>query len=118
MWGSIAGFILKFRLWLLALLAVACVFAAVEASKVELSYEYTRAIPTDNPKWLAYQHFREKFGDDGNLLVMGLQTGKLFSKDFFNDYIRLNKELKKYPVWNRCSAYLMPYCSLKKTVQS
>jgi len=94
MWGSIAGFILKFRLWLLTVLAVACVFAAFEASKVELSYEYTRAIPTDNPKWLAYQNFRQKFGDDGNLLVMGLQTGKLFNRDFFNDYIRLNKELK------------------------
>ena len=95
MWGSIAGFILKFRLWLLMLLAVACVFAGFEASKVELSYEYTRAIPTDNPKWLAYQNFRQKFGDDGNMLVMGLQTGNLFTKDFFNDYIRLNKELKK-----------------------
>ncbi len=95
MWGSIAGFILKFRLWLLMLLAIACVFAGFEASKVELSYEYTRAIPTDNPKWLAYQNFRQKFGDDGNLLVMGLQTGNLFTKDFFNDYIRLNKELKK-----------------------
>ncbi|MDP4131053.1 MAG: MMPL family transporter [Bacteroidota bacterium] len=95
MWGSIAGFILKFRLWLLMLLAVVCVFTAYEASKIELSYEYTRAIPTDNPKYLAYQDFLKKFGDDGNLLVMGIQTDKLFTKDFFNDYIRLNQDLKK-----------------------
>ena len=95
MWGSIAGFILRFRLWLLIGLAIACVFAGFEASRVELSYEYTRAIPTDNPKYLAYQNFRQKFGDDGNLLVMGIQTDKLFSRDFFNDYIRLNKDLKK-----------------------
>ncbi|HEY4155490.1 MAG TPA: MMPL family transporter, partial [Puia sp.] len=95
MWGTIAGFILKFRLSLLLLLGLACVFAAYEASKVELSYEYTRAIPTDNPKYLAYQDFLRKFGDDGNLLVMGIQTGKLFTRDFFNDYIRLNKGLKK-----------------------
>jgi len=66
MWGSIAGFILKFRLGLLVLLAVACIFMGYEASKIELSYEYTRAIPTDNPKYLAYQDFLKKFGDDGN----------------------------------------------------
>lgn len=95
MWGSIAGFILKFRLWLLMLLAAACMFMGYEASKIELSYEYIRAIPTDNPKYLAYQDFLQKFGDDGNLLVMGIQTDKLFTKDFFNDYILLNRDLKK-----------------------
>jgi predicted RND superfamily exporter protein len=95
MWGSIAGFILKFRLGLLVLLAISCVFMGYEASKIELSYEYTRAIPTDNPKYQAYQNFRQKFGDDGNLLVMGIQTDKLFNRDFFNDYTQLNQDLKK-----------------------
>jgi len=66
-----------------------------EASKVELSYEYTRAIPTDNAKYQAYQRFLKKFGDDGNLLVIGMQTTELFKKDFFNDYLLLSRELKK-----------------------
>lgn len=95
MWGTIADFVLKNRLRLLVLLAIALVFAGFEASRIELSYEYTRAIPTDNPKYIAYQNFRKKFGDDGNLLVMGIQTSNLFSKDFFNDYLQLNQDLKK-----------------------
>ncbi len=95
MWGTIADFVLKNRLRLLLLLAITLVFAGFEASRIELSYEYTRAIPTDNPKYIAYQNFRKKFGDDGNLLVMGIQTTNLFSKDFFNDYLRLNRDLKK-----------------------
>ncbi len=74
---------------------LACAFMGYQASKVELSYEYTRAIPTDNPKYQAYQQFRQKFGDDGNLLVIGLQSDKMFTKDFFNDYILLNRNLKK-----------------------
>lgn len=48
------------------------------ASKVELSYEFTRAIPLDNPKYKSYQAFREKFGEDGNLLVIGVQSDQLF----------------------------------------
>jgi uncharacterized protein len=95
MWGSIAAFVLKYRLALLLFLSVVIVYAAFQASKVELSYEYTRAIPTDNAKYQEYLQFLKKFGDDGNLLVIGVQTDRLFSKDVFNDYLQLNRNLKK-----------------------
>ena len=62
---------------------------------MELSYEYTRAIPTDNPKYQTYQNFLKKFGDDGNLLVIGFETDQLFSKNVFNDYLQLSRNLKK-----------------------
>jgi len=94
MWGKIAGFVLKYRLTLLVLLSAFTVFIGYQASKVELSYEFTRAIPTDNAKYQTYQHFLKKFGDDGNLLVIGIQTDSLFTKDVFNDYARLSKDLK------------------------
>jgi uncharacterized protein len=95
MWGTIAVFVLKFRLALLLLLTGSFIYMAFQASKVELSYEYTRAIPTDNAKYQAYQNFLKKFGDDGNLLVIGVQTDQLFSKDVFNDYLLLSRNLKK-----------------------
>jgi len=95
MWGRIAAFVLKYRLILLGILAVVFAFAGYEASKVELSYEYTRAIPTDNPKYLAYQKFLKTFGDDGNLLVIGVQTDQLFQKNVFSDYLQLSRTLKK-----------------------
>lgn len=65
------------------------------ASKVELSYELARAIPTDHPKYKAYQDFKKKFGEDGNLLVIGIQTDKLFEEFFFNNYSQLQRSLKK-----------------------
>jgi hypothetical protein len=95
MWGRIAAFVLKFRLGLLLLLSVIFIYAVFQASKVELSYEYTRAIPTDNPKYQAYQQFLKMFGDDGNLLVIGVQTENLFNKDIFNNYLQLSKDLKQ-----------------------
>jgi uncharacterized protein len=97
MWERIALFVLKFRFYLLILLIAATSVMAFYASKVQLSYEFARAIPTDNPKYVIYQAFRQKFGDDGNLMVLGIQTKHLFDKDFFNDYIRLNESLKKIP---------------------
>ena len=64
------------------------------ARRVELSYEFARAIPTDHPKYKAYQEFRKKFGEDGNLLVIGIQTDKLFQAKTFNNYISLQKDMK------------------------
>ncbi|MFI5186907.1 MAG: RND transporter, partial [Chitinophagales bacterium] len=95
MWQSLGQFILKYRLFLLLILLSLTSFMAYHASKVELSYEFARAIPTDHPKYKAYQEFRKKFGEDGNLLVIGIQTNQLFRKKIFNSYIRLQKELKK-----------------------
>lgn len=97
MWETIARLVLKFRLfWLIVLLSVTA-FMAFRASRVQLSYDFTRSIPTDNPKYQAYQEFRQRFGDDGNLLVIGIQTDKLFQADVFAGYIAMTEELKKVP---------------------
>ena len=65
------------------------------ASKVTLSYEFSKAIPTDNTKYIEYKAFKAKFGDDGNLLVAGIQTDSLFKLGFFNAYKELHQQLKK-----------------------
>ena len=66
-----------------------------QASKVKLSYEFSRAIPTDHPKYIAYQAFKSKFGEDGNLLVIGIQTADFFKPEIFNDYRALQKSIRK-----------------------
>ena len=95
MWQRLGRFVVQFRLPLLLALLVITAGMGYLASKVELSYEFTRAIPLDNPKYKAYQAFREKFGEDGNLLVIGLQTDQLFNVSTFNQYVTLQNELKK-----------------------
>lgn len=95
MWKSLGQFILRFRWPLLILVIALTAFMGYQASKVELSYEFARAIPTDNPKYKAYQDFKSKFGEDGNLLVIGLQTPDLFNEKIFNAYCTLQRTLKK-----------------------
>jgi len=95
MWNSVARVILKYGyVWLIILLG-ATAFLGWHASKVKLSYEFSRAIPTDNPKYKEYEEFRKKFGDDGNLLVIGIQTEDFFNQNLFNDYNALQKGIKK-----------------------
>jgi predicted RND superfamily exporter protein len=94
MWQKLGHFILRFRVALLITLLLLTAGMGYLASKVELSYEFTRAIPLDNPKYQAYQNFRKQFGEDGNLLVLGIQTDQFFTLPTFQAYRKLQNELK------------------------
>jgi hypothetical protein len=95
MWKALGTAILRYRFLLLGVLLLATGFMAWQASKVKLSYEFSKAVPTDNPKYVAYQEFKKKFGEDGNMLVIGLQTDNIFAQQVFNDYAALHKQLRK-----------------------
>ena len=95
MWQRLGNFVLKNRVVLLVVLSVATGVMGFYASKVKLSYEFARSIPTDNPKYQEYKTFQQIFGDDGNVMVIGVQTDKFFNLDFFKEYAKLHKQLRK-----------------------
>ncbi len=95
MWQRLAGFVLKFRLPLLVILLLSTAVMTYFASKVELSYEPNKSIPLDNLKYQDYLRFKGQFGEDGNMIVIGVQTDSFFQKDFFRDYVQLNEDMKK-----------------------
>lgn len=94
MWKRLGIFVINYRLPLLILLAIITTVMAFFASKVKLSYEFAKAIPTDNPKYKEYKAFREKFGDDGNVLVVGIHSDSLFTLKTFKAYYELEQQLK------------------------
>jgi predicted RND superfamily exporter protein len=96
MWRRLGQFILQYRFLLLIILAALTGAMGYWASKVQLSYDFARAIPTDNPKYRAYQDFKQKFGEDGNLVVVGIKISKdsLFKEKLFNSYASLQRSLR------------------------
>ena len=95
MWQSLAKLVLRFRLLLLIILVGITVLMGFLASRVQLSYEFAKAIPVDNPKYLEFLSFRQKFGDDGNLMVIAVQTDKFFDLNTFNAFTGLQRDIKK-----------------------
>jgi hypothetical protein len=95
MWYKLGQFILKFRLQLLLILLLATTTMAYFASKVKLSYDFSRAVPVDNPKYLEYQAFLQKFGGDGNVLAVGFESDKIYSTAVFNAVSDLHQQIKK-----------------------
>ena len=95
MWQRLGKFVLHYRLALLIALFAITGMMGYFANKVTLSYEFAKAIPADNPKYLDYVAFRQKFGDDGNLLVVGIKTDKIFELKNFKSYLQLEENLRK-----------------------
>jgi predicted RND superfamily exporter protein len=95
MWQRIADFVLRFRIILLILLFAITGVMGYFASKVELSYDFTSAIPTDNPKYQDYQRFRHMFGEDGSTMMLGVQSDSFFSPQIFKDYVALSQAIAR-----------------------
>ncbi len=94
MWQALGKAVLNNRKKLVALTFIVTAFLTYEASKVELSYEFSRAIPTDNIKYKTYLEFKKKFGEDGNLVTIGFISKDVFNTTFFNNFSGFQRKLK------------------------
>ena len=97
MWYRLGAFILKNRLTLLLIVLVANVFAIYKASQVKMSYDFSRAVPSDNPKFLEFQAFKNKFGEDAAAVVVGIESKDFFKPKILNAVSQLHQDLKKVP---------------------
>src|ERR1700751_4877142 len=95
MWQRLGNLVIKYRLALLVLLFISTGLMGYFASKVKLSYEFSKAIPEDNQKYKDYLAFKDKFGDDGNVLVIGIKTDSLFDLPVFKAYAGFQYQLKQ-----------------------
>lgn len=95
MWQSLAKLVLRFRFIFLIVLFALTALMALLASRVQLSYDFAKAIPVDNPKYQEYLSFKQKFGDDGNLMVIGIQSEHFFELANFNAFAKLQHDIRK-----------------------
>ncbi|MCU0443060.1 MAG: MMPL family transporter [Bacteroidia bacterium] len=94
MWQKLGTFILRNRLWLLIALGVLTAAAGYEATKVQMQYDFAKAVPADDPDFVNYLAFKKTFGEDGSVLVVGIQTDRLFEQSFFNEWVNLTNQVK------------------------
>jgi predicted RND superfamily exporter protein len=95
MWQALGKAVLKFRIPLIIALVLLTVFMGYHASKVQMSYDFSRAIPTDHPKYKAYLEFKKTFGEDGSLLTIGFTSANFFEVKQFNALTGFQERLKK-----------------------
>lgn len=94
MWKSIAGKILRNKLAFIIAISIVSAFMIYETCQIKLSYDFARVLPADDPAYVEYMNFKKKFGEDGNVMVIGYSSPDLFQPQLFNEWSNLNKEIK------------------------
>jgi uncharacterized protein len=94
MWTRIAQFIIKFRLTLIGFILIVTVFMGYYATKVQMSYDVGRTVPKDDPEMIFLQKFKQQFGEDGNVIAVGMQDSAIYTLKNFNRFRELSKSIK------------------------
>ncbi|MBK8846962.1 MAG: MMPL family transporter [Bacteroidetes bacterium] len=95
MFSLIARFILRNRTLLLIILGSITAVMIYFASQVQLSYEFAKILPDNDKTNIAYEQFKSTFGEDGVVMVVGLDDKNFYTLDKYNDWYALGNEIKK-----------------------
>ncbi|RAK63248.1 efflux RND transporter permease subunit [Hymenobacter edaphi] len=95
MWSKLALLIIKNRRLLVGLLAIITAFMAWKAKDVEMTYDFAQVVSPDDPDMVYFQQFKKTFGEDGNVLVLGLQDSSVYRLGNFNELRLLTDTLSK-----------------------
>jgi len=95
-WSAIARFILRNRPAILILIAVITVLLALQWKNMRFTYTEANLLPEDHPVNLEYTEFLNHFGEEGNLIVMGVKDSTLFTPRKFAAWNKLTEDLGKF----------------------
>jgi predicted RND superfamily exporter protein len=79
----------------IATLLMITVFMGYRASQIQLSYDFARVLPANDSTYMEYANFKQMFGEDGNIMVIGFKDPNLFTLKKFSEWYELGNDIKK-----------------------
>ncbi len=94
MWLKVSSIILRNKILLLSSLALITLVMGYFAQKVEMSYEHASLLPKRDQAFNDYQNFVKVFGEEGNLIILGIKDSSFFQIERFSRWEALCRELE------------------------
>ena len=95
-WNALANIILRNRVGIFIGIIFFTVLIAFQWKHIRFSFTEANLLPSDHEVYLAYEDFLDKFGEEGNLIVMAIQHDSLFTPTKLKAWNNLNASLEKY----------------------
>ncbi|MEE2770729.1 MAG: efflux RND transporter permease subunit [Bacteroidota bacterium] len=96
-WNSIARLILRNRIIIILAIIVATVLLATQWKYMRFSYTEANLMPDDHEVNKVYNSFLDKFGEEGNLILLGVKDSSLFTPEKFKAWNKLTDTLQTFP---------------------
>jgi hypothetical protein len=94
-WSSLAEYILSHRPALLFLLLLTTLGLGYFATQIKMAYEIVKILPASDPNYQLYEGFKQRYGEDGSVMVIAVQTDAMYRLPFFGDWYDLSKRVKR-----------------------
>jgi uncharacterized protein len=95
MWNRLAELIIKYRVFLILVIAFVTIIMGYFAAKVQMSYDFARTVPPKDPDMVLLQDFRKQFGEDGNIIAVGLKDSSIYSLKNFNAFREFSRAVRQ-----------------------
>jgi len=94
-WEVIARIILRNRLFILSIVLLFTIFMAMQWKNMRFSHTEANLLPDHHEVNQEYNAFLDKFGDEGNLIIIGVKDSSFFTPKAFDAWTQLIDKLKK-----------------------
>jgi len=95
-WEYIAGIVLRNRVTILVLIFLLTLFLAFQWKNVGMTYNEANLLPKDHPANKDYTQFLNTFGEEGNLIVIGVKDDAFFTPKAFTAWNNMMQQLKAH----------------------
>ena len=96
-WNFIASKILRNRIVIILILLGITIFLSMQWQHMQFSYSEANLLPDDAPINQQYEDFEEKFGSDGNVIMLATDDEDLFTLEKFEAWKTLSDTLATFP---------------------
>lgn len=97
MWMSLARGILRLRLLWLGILILTTIGMGYLGSHLQLSYQIARVLPLSDSTQQHYEEFKQRFGVDGSVMVVGWQDKRWFDLPVYQAWYDMTEQVRKLP---------------------
>ena len=95
-WEAVARLILRNRIFILLLVLLTTGFFSMQWNKMRFTYTEANLLPDDHPINLEYNNFLDIFGEEGNLIVIGIKDSTLLTVEKLNAWNSFSKSFNNH----------------------
>ena len=95
-WETLANLILRNRILILIAIFMATLFFASKWQYMRFTFTEANLLPDTHSENIEYEAFINKFGEEGNLIVIAIKNRDFFSEKIFYEWKRLNEKINSF----------------------
>jgi uncharacterized protein len=95
-WENVAGIVLRNRITILIIIFLLTVFLGFQWRNVGMTYNEANLLPKNHPANKDYTQFLNTFGEEGNLVVIGVKDDAFFTPKAYTAWNKMMTSLKTH----------------------